>query len=491
MNQAQKRVFRICQKLNEQYANDFIGWTEKYIKFGGLKHNRLTWQQEEIANALITHNNVCVSAGGGLGKSALAALLTLWFLSTHPFSKVPTTAPSGKQLKDVLWSEIAFWLRRCTLQDIYELRSEKLYIKGFPEWYAVARTVPKDTNKASLNDTLAGFHAKDLLVLVDEASGVPDPVFTALEGASTNVNTRTLLISNPVSTGGYYYDTINDPAGKGASYKVLYYDSRESPLVDKEYEDRIIARYGKDSSMYRAKVLGMPIALLETVCVPTHLYDKVVSQNKEHFGGSYVMAIDVGGLADRTVFCHRRGRSIISWDVFSTGNPTDIIKETLRVWETKYKGENFKVVVDALGPGSGVASELRDKNLFEVIEFRGSEKAIQPSMYANRRSEGFYHLSRGFERLHFPVEPPEDLKKELANLFFDYSQGPIMMEPKKKFIGRVGFSPDHADALMMSEYAGAGEVSMLTKCTNPMVHRKRRFANRGGSKYGKFGRFMV
>lgn len=490
MNENQRKVLQICRRLQSDYGDDFVGWVNRYINFKGLKHDRLTDQQEEIANNLITERNVCVSAGGGLGKSALAALLVLWFLSTHPFSKIPTTAPSGKQLKDILWSEIAFWMRRCELNDLYELRSEKLYIKGFPEWYAAARTVPKDTNKASLNDTLAGFHAKHLLIIVDEASGVPDPVFTALEGASTSSDTYLLLISNPVSTGGYYYDTISDPAGKGASYTVLYYDSRESPLVDKSYEERIIARYGKDSSMYRAKVLGMPISFLETVVVPPELYDRVILQNKDHMQGSHVLAIDVGGLADKTVFCHRCGRSITDWDIFKTGNPTDIVKETIRIWESRYKGKRFKVIVDALGPGSGVLSHLQDKNLFEAIGFRGSEKAIQPSMYANRRSEGYYHLSRVFERLHFPKEPPEQLKKELVNLFFDYSQGPITMEPKKKFIGRLGFSPDHADALMMSEDAGASEISMAARCVNAKamkMNRKRPHK----SKYGKFGKFIV
>ena len=452
-NYSKNDVFKICIELSKTYKDDFVGFVNDSINFDGLKHKGLTFQQDEIAEKLIENRNVCVSAGGGIGKSALAALLTIWFLPTHLYSRVPTTAPSRKQLKDVLWAEIAFWLNRCKYRKIYELFSERLLIKHHPDWYAVARTVPKEGNAASINDTFAGFHGKgddDLLLLVDEASGVPDPVFTAIEGAMTS-GAYVLLISNPVSTGGYYYDTISDPNGKGRSYKVLYYDSRESPLVDKDFEQRIIDRYGKDSAMYISKVTGRPIAQLETVVISPERFDRIVGANRTKFLGDVILSVDVGGGGtDPAVFCHKIGKSIARWDEFPSANPTSIADEVIRIYKLLYESKNFKCIVDGVGTGAGTVSNLQKANMFPIIPFIGSEKSTNPIMYNLKRSEGYYQLSKNFEYLHFPAKPPERLKKELANLYFDFSAGPITMEPKKKFIARLGFSPDHADALMMA-----------------------------------------
>ncbi|HPJ76326.1 MAG TPA: hypothetical protein PLS36_05765, partial [Clostridia bacterium] len=142
--QRQRKIRQIVKILNAKYAEDFHGWVRDNIDFSGLDFDDLTWQQIEIGNAIIHDKNVCVAGGGGIGKTAVAALLILWFLSSFLDAKIPTTAPSGKLLDDILWSEISTWLNRCKLKHLFELKSGKLQIKEFKEWYAVARTVPRD-----------------------------------------------------------------------------------------------------------------------------------------------------------------------------------------------------------------------------------------------------------------------------------------------------------------------------------------------------------
>lgn len=53
-----------------------------------------------------------VRSGHGTGKSTTQAILILWFLLFHRDLKVPVTANSADQLRDVLWSEVAKWHRR-------------------------------------------------------------------------------------------------------------------------------------------------------------------------------------------------------------------------------------------------------------------------------------------------------------------------------------------------------------------------------------------
>jgi len=71
-----------------------------------------TWQQVQILEAIAPPGaKVSVRSGHGIGKSSCAAFIVLWCLETHDFSKVPCTAPSSHQLRDVLWGELAKWQR--------------------------------------------------------------------------------------------------------------------------------------------------------------------------------------------------------------------------------------------------------------------------------------------------------------------------------------------------------------------------------------------
>ena len=343
-----------------------------------------------------------------------------------------------------------------------------------------------------MNDTLAGFHAPYLLIVVDEASGVPDPVFTALDGAMTQDNSYIFLVSNPVSTIGYYYDTISDPDGKGQDFTVLYLDSRDSPLVSDAYEQRIINRYGADSPMFRAKVCGLPIKVSESVVITPEEYDRIINTQRDTLLGRVILGIDVaGGGEDLSVICHRIGNSIAQWDEFSKNDTTYLVDEITRIWNAKYKHLPFIAVVDAHGIGAGVYSVLAQKNLFPVIGFIGPEKAFHDTMYKNKRSEAFHKLAKEFNDLHFPVKPPERLKKEIVNVRFDFTDL-IATQEKKALKKLLGFSPDYADALAMTSVV----ESFTSQAINPNVPRKRAksmaalLGQKGNDRFGRFKKFL-
>jgi len=443
---SQKKILKFAIGIASQYSEDFSSWVKRFISFEGLMLDGLTDQQELLGRTLIQDYNVCTSAGTGLGKSAVAALIIQWFLITHPFCKIPTTAPSGKQLNDILWSEIDFWLKRNRLKDMYVLRKGKLHIKGYQEWYAVARTVPRDI----------------------------------------------FLISNPVSTTGYYYDTISDPDGKGKDFTVLYLDSRDSPLVSKAYEQKIINRYGADSPMYRAKVCGLPIKSSESVVITPEEYDRITSTQRDTLLGRVILGVDVGGSGeDPSVICHRIGNSIVHWDDFPKNETTFLVDEITRIWNAKYKTKPFIVVVDAHGIGAGVYDVLAQKNLFPTVGFIGPEKAFHDTMYKNKRSEAFHRLAKEFKDLHFPEKPPERLKKEIVNVRFDFSDL-IAVQEMKALKKLLGHSPDYAYALAMTSVI----ESFTSQAINPNVPKKRAksmatmLGQKRNARFGRFKKFI-
>ncbi len=57
-------------------------------------------------------------------------------------------------------------------------------------WFATAKTATKPEN-------MQGFHEDHMLIVVDEASGVADPIMEAILGTLTGDDNKLLLMGNP------------------------------------------------------------------------------------------------------------------------------------------------------------------------------------------------------------------------------------------------------------------------------------------------------
>jgi hypothetical protein len=122
-----------------------------------------------------------------------------WKLECFDFSKVPCTAPSAVQLRDILWAEIAKWYRHSLeiaresglppLSMMFEITQDKVAARGAPkEWFAVARTA-----RPEQPDALQGFHASDVTISQDGRSiavGWPIRIVATRFRAGTSGNPR-------------------------------------------------------------------------------------------------------------------------------------------------------------------------------------------------------------------------------------------------------------------------------------------------------------
>ena len=198
-------------------------------------------------------------SGHSTGKSAAMAAAIWWKLECFDYSKVPCTAPSAVQLRDILWAEVAKWYRASVaaaqaagmppaywLPALFEVTQDKIFARGAPkEWFAVARTSRPETP-----DALQGFHASDIRVsddgrsiietlndttrgqimfVIDEAAGVSDRVFEVAEGALASPNSSLLMGGNPTRGTGYF---ANSHKQNRADYTTLHFRSgeRQRPL---------------------------------------------------------------------------------------------------------------------------------------------------------------------------------------------------------------------------------------------------------------------
>ena len=159
--------------------------------------------QKKVLNDLVVYPKISVRSGQGVGKTALEAGAIIWFLVCRPYSRVIATAPTMQQLYDVLWAEIAKWLNDSLVKDLLKWTKTKVYMIGDEErWFATAKTATKPEN-------MQGFHEDHMLIVVDEASGVADPIMEAILGTLSGKENRLLMCGNPNRLEGVFYDSHN------------------------------------------------------------------------------------------------------------------------------------------------------------------------------------------------------------------------------------------------------------------------------------------
>ena len=103
----------------------------------------------------------------------------------------------------MLWSEVSKWMSKSPLlSKILKWTKTYIYLKNYEKrWFAVARTATKPEN-------MQGFHEDNMLFIVDEASGVADPIMEAILGTLSNANNKLLMCGNPTRTSDTFFDAF-------------------------------------------------------------------------------------------------------------------------------------------------------------------------------------------------------------------------------------------------------------------------------------------
>lgn len=159
------------------------------------------WQAEANRALAHGHTRLSIRSGHGVGKSTWAAGSMCWFANTRAPFKIGVTAPSAPQLFDALWAEARVVFNRLppAWRDLWDIEESRIKLKAAPdECFITARTARADKPEA-----LQGLHSKNLMLLVDEASGVDQAVFEAAGGSMSTAGAITMLTGNPTRNTGF------------------------------------------------------------------------------------------------------------------------------------------------------------------------------------------------------------------------------------------------------------------------------------------------
>ncbi len=416
-------------------------------------HQPMTAQENSDANRI----GIACHSGHGTGKTAWASWCLLHFMTCLSYCKIPCVAPVSTQLQTNLWPEVHLWLRKSPiLGELIKWQAEKIFFKESQgrEWFAVPRTVNVKASAEEQAETLAGIHADHMLVMVDEASGVPDSVFRPLEGGLTGPVNFVILIGNPTQGHGYFYDAFTKAR---QDWIVLHWNAEESELVQQAQIDRMARKYGRDSNAYRIRVKGLPPLSSPDTLIPWDWVMGAVDKDLAVESTSpLVLGIDVarelGG--DDSVILRRQGPIVRGPIATYNGVNT----QELGYWVLKHiqETEASCAAIDVIGWGAGCYDLVKDLATIPVLPVNVTESAEDPERFCRLRDQLWWTMRERFQAGTISIPNDDALIGELTTIKYNFSKSAkerIKIESKQELRDRGLSSPNKADALCLSEYA--------------------------------------
>jgi len=372
--------------------------------------------QLDICDEVAVYDRVAISACHAVGKTFLLARIVLWFLYCYKNSIVITTAPTNRQVEALLWGEIGVAVRTALYNLGGHLTNKGLKIAD--KWYAMGFSPQKSAgggdSKEQQGSTFQGFHADFILIVFDEAVGVPPDIWTQVEGLLTSgAVVKFVCIANPTTkncdfyhattlpswrhiklncfnspnlpaNGFYnvqdiedeldYLKTLNEPE---RLERIKNYKKPVTHLISAQWVIEKAMEWGIDHPLFMSKVLGEfpdvdDSVLIQSKTVEIAQARKNMSKDK----GIRYIGIDVARYGDdTTVFTelieaepkagvkvvHTRNKKMAKRDLM------EISGEAVRFIMDDHEGEEVIVVVDATGLGSGVYDRLVELKTEKVL----------------------------------------------------------------------------------------------------------------------------
>lgn len=441
------------------------------------------WGQEDILDSVDTNPYTAVKACHSSSKTFSAAEIVLYWLAKYDDGVAVTTAPTERQVRNLVWKEIRHALNGCL---IAMPRPNQLSLTISDKNYAFGMSTRSDSS-ADAGVRFQGIHSGHVLIVLDEAVGIATEIWEAIEGIRASGVVRVLAIGNPtVPSGGFYeifhhkrdtwncitidaFDTPNlegiGLADDGIEGKTdllelddeALDDNRASYLVSRRWVKERFIEWGVESPRWQARVRGQFPKQSEFALIPLVWLEEAQAAWKDQASGKLWSAgVDVAGPgeSETVVYVVDNGRIV---DMAAWGKP-DPRGECLKFLR-QYERELGTVNVDEIGIGYYFAKHLRDNGLpismVNVGNASGSEE------YKNLKAELYWRLRMAFEEGRVSNLTDETTISQLAGILYEETaKGQTVIESKESMRKRGMRSPDRAEALMLAFSRTPGGMSL-------------------------------
>lgn len=426
-----------------------------------------------------------VRASHSVGKTMVSGGLVNWWYDTFSPGIAITTAPTDRQVNDLLWKEV-----RVQRRGRPGLLPKAPRLESGPDHYAVGFTA-RDVN------AFQGTHEERLLIIFDEAVGISAEFWEGADAMLTSgAGNRALMIYNPTDTASPAYDyelsgdahviTISaldhpniaaqlrgEPKPFPKAIDISWVDERvrgerawctpieacDATADDIEWPPAS-GNWFRPGPLFESRVLGRwPSQSINSVWSEAAFTAAVESDLPEPDDVPCEGGADIARYGDDDTVLHiRRGPVSLhheSHNGWSTSQTAGRMKELSREYGARcgIDGRRMQWKVDDDGVGGGVVDQA-DGYWFEPVG--AGARAVEAEDYPNRRSELWFvtadlarHRRISFARL-APADQRELRRQAMAPTWKVDNQGRRVVEPKEQTKKRLGRSPDDMDAVNLA-----------------------------------------
>jgi hypothetical protein len=420
----------------------------------------------DVPNAVMRAVNrprslVAVKACHASAKTFTAAEIVLWWVFAQNGIAI-TTAPTWSQVRMLLWSEIR--KAHSGAKSILGGNPNQTSIEIAPDIYAMGLSTNEGVR-------FQGFHGK-VLIVIDEAPGVREDIFEAIDGIRAGGDVRVLMLGNPIIASGRFYEAFTAERSLWTTFTINAFDTPNlegislddlraipigaddprlfvSPrpyLVTRQWVHEKLHTWGERSPLWQSKVLGG---------FPDQAEDALLSLawlEAAHDGPEQIddllpcrAGVDVAGPGeDETVLVIRQGSNIVRMRHWHDPDPRGELLAELRRWKIE------QVNVDSVGMGHYLARHIEDAG-YTVNDVNVGVSARDSERFANLKAELYWGLRERFESSDVHGLTDDLAVSQLAGIRYDHNaRGQIVIESKADARKRGVKSPDRAEAVMLA-----------------------------------------
>lgn len=407
-------------------------------------------KQLEISHSIRDHRNTAIRSANGCGKTYHVAREAIRFLYAYgPDAVVINTAPTWTQIENQYWRYFRDAYQRALVPLGGNLLKTKLDIDE--TWFAIGLA-----NDEHNMEGFQGWHAKHILVIFDEASGISPKIYEAAVGAMAGGSiVRFVLVGNPTQNSGPFYDAFRDP-----TFNKIHISAFDVPnvkekrqvipgLVTWEWVEELRRKYGEDSDVFRVRALGnFPMHASDTL-ISIDAIESAFSADRELTNQDDDTAgLDVARFGDDDSALVRRtgNKAKVEWVI--NGNNTMEIAGRSALYLRANK--SVDLYIDIIGIGAGVFDRLREQPdiASRVFGVNSAGKPRNETDFLNIRIESWSNVR---EWLRDAVLEKHEAFYELAHPKYKHtSNGKMQLEGKEDMKKRGVKSPNVGDALALT-----------------------------------------
>ncbi len=441
--------------------------------------------QREIADSVVHYRDTAAYTGNIIGKDRLVGRLVPWWLLTRSDSLVVVTGPTQTVLGSITWKEVRLAINKAKIplglvcsQGI-RCSPLRLTVKG--DWGALGYST-KSVERAS------GQHNANLLVIVEEASGVDDEIWEAIDSLGY---TRLLAIGNPLRADGGFVRMIEkarrdkeNGVPREMATNAIRIPSTASPhahldkspwgLADKTFIEASYAKYGIDSFWVRCHIKAEVPTESSGRLIPISWIDRAAACERPPLGpfdrinDTLRISCDVSEGVGRDDYC-----IIVRDDLgvrqIDAGNNLGLpeIAERSATAKRRYTVPDKRISYDRVGVGKDLRHHLARHGIHEAVGYAGAGRASNPREFVNLRTEAAWKLRqrlnpdwsidprfpKASRQLPFHIPPGPhwpQLREELEKVTYSLVGNQVALMTKEDHCAELGRSPDRFDALIQS-----------------------------------------